>query len=89
MYYLGQVDWEQIGHDIRSGLESEIRDWLERATGQVYEAIPEDVRRELERQYLARRLAEERARATAAAKRWMPLLVAGGLGLLLIPGRRR
>lgn len=84
--YLGGF-WD----DIQAAVEAEARRWLEQATGAAYDAIPPELRAELERQYIARRLAEERAKLAGRAKGALPALAAlaaGGLALLAIPENR-
>lgn len=89
--YLGQGEGS-LGERIRAEIEAEARSYIEDLFGRVYEAIPDSVKRRVEREYISRRLEEERARILAAGKdvRAAGIAVLGGLAaLLLLRGKRR
>lgn len=83
MAFLGQAD---IGTQLRAELEAEARRFIEQVFGAAYGLIPDALKRELEREYLERRIAEERARIGALGAKITPaaLAVAGGLLMLLL-----
>ncbi len=89
MFPLGQVTTEQ---ELIAIFKREAQTEIEHIMGQAYELIPASVRRQFERTYIERRLAEERERLGVAAvdvgKKLLPL-IAGGLALLLVPKKGR
>ena len=86
MYGLGLA----ISAELEAALKAEARRYAESITGQLYELIPESVRRTIESQYIERRARELGAQVKPFAARIGPaaIAIAGGLLVFLLLGRR-
>lgn len=75
---------------IEDAIKIEAEEYARRVLGQLYDLLPDSVKREVEREYISRRSAELGVGAVEKAKVALPLLLVGGvlLALFMMPKGR-